>query len=93
MTSLGEVRAVTFDCWGTLLYEPDPMRSFGPRVDQGIFVVCGTSDYADDCAPGPEKRKEKLVYLKGYQEFKGTLDLAFRVTAGNGMNGTTGSNV
>ena len=29
MTELSGLRAVTFDCWGTLLYEPDPMRSFG----------------------------------------------------------------
>ncbi len=24
--------AVTFDCWSTLLYEPEPLRSFEPRV-------------------------------------------------------------
>jgi FMN phosphatase YigB (HAD superfamily) len=26
------IRAVTFDCWSTLIYEPDPKRSFALRV-------------------------------------------------------------
>lgn len=26
------IRAVTFDCWSTLIYEPDPRRSFALRV-------------------------------------------------------------
>lgn len=39
MTELSGLRAVTFDCWGTLLYEPDPMRSFGPRVEAVVETV------------------------------------------------------
>jgi FMN phosphatase YigB (HAD superfamily) len=36
MSERTALRAVTFDCWGTLLYEPDPLRSFGPRVESVV---------------------------------------------------------
>lgn len=36
-----ELRAVTFDCWGTLLYEPEPLRSFGPRVEAVAAAMAG----------------------------------------------------
>lgn len=32
MTFDRPIRAVTFDCWSTLIYEPDPQRSFSLRV-------------------------------------------------------------
>lgn len=47
MTSLGELRAITFDCWGTLLYEPDPMQSFGPRVEAVAAAVAGSGRRID----------------------------------------------
>lgn len=34
-----QLRAVTFDCWGTLLFEPDPMASFGPRVEAVVAAA------------------------------------------------------
>jgi putative hydrolase of the HAD superfamily len=47
VTELSGLRAVTFDCWGTLLYEPDPMRSFGPRVDAVVETVAGAGTPID----------------------------------------------
>ena len=43
-------------------------------------------------APPVQGDGGKRVCLKEYRESKGTLDQAFRVTVGKGMNATTGSN-
>lgn len=34
-------RAVTFDCWNTLLYDPDPDRSYGRRVEALVRAAAG----------------------------------------------------
>lgn len=39
MTNTDLLRAVTFDCWGTLLYDPDPLAAFGPRVEAVAAVA------------------------------------------------------
>ena len=43
MSVFDELRAVTFDCWGTLLYDPEPLRAFGPRIEAvaGIAASAG----------------------------------------------------
>jgi len=39
MSPPAPLRAVTFDCWGTLLYEPDPHASIGARVEAVAAVA------------------------------------------------------
>jgi putative hydrolase of the HAD superfamily len=40
--------AVTFDCWSTLLYEPEPLRSFEPRVQAVARAAKNAGKSVDD---------------------------------------------
>ena len=39
---------VTFDCWSTLLYEPEPLRSFEPRVQAVAHAARSAGKPVDD---------------------------------------------
>ncbi len=41
-------RTVTFDCWSTLLYEPEPLRSFEPRVRAVAHAAKSAGKPVDD---------------------------------------------
>jgi len=41
-------RTVTFDCWSTLLYEPEPLRSFEPRVRAVAHAARSAGRHVDD---------------------------------------------
>ena len=41
-------RIVTFDCWSTLLYEPEPLRSFEPRVRAVAHAAKNAGKPVDD---------------------------------------------
>lgn len=41
-------RVVTFDCWSTLLYEPEPLRSFEPRVRAVAHAAKSAGKPVDD---------------------------------------------
>ena len=41
-------RTVTFDCWSTLLYEPEPLRTFEPRVRAVAHAAKSAGKPVDD---------------------------------------------
>ena len=47
MARFRNTRAVTFDCWNTLLYEPDPQRAHGQRVEALVEVAVSADAEAD----------------------------------------------
>ena len=52
MKRLPSARAVTFDCWGTLIFEPDPAAAWDIRVEKlrGAAEACGRTVSLDDAA-------------------------------------------
>jgi putative hydrolase of the HAD superfamily len=62
--SFRHTRAVTFDCWNTLLYEPDPQRAHGWRVDALVEIAARVGAEAD---PATVRVVLETVWLRHIQ--------------------------
>lgn len=61
----GELRAITFDCWGTLIYEPDLRPSFERRVAAVSIEVPAASSSAVRAALDAAWRRSITLWEEG----------------------------
>ncbi|MDJ0848534.1 MAG: HAD family hydrolase [Myxococcota bacterium] len=78
MSVFDELRAVTFDCWGTLLYDPDPMRAFGPRVEAvaAIAASAGKRVGVDEAQSALDTAWQRHIQLWEHGRASGAPEIA-----------------